>query len=98
MPWECSIRLLNEDGRPLSDYKITIFFSGLLGSMEHARTDSDGWATFENPYVDYDERSVDSAHATLSMFPSVITKTLMDGGSISNGETMSFTVSDDDWR
>ena len=98
MSWGCAIRLLNERSRPMRDYVVTIHFSGFLAGYEKARTNSDGWASFENVYVDRSERSVDSVYVTLSMFPSVITSTLMEGGSIENGETMTFTISDDDWK
>jgi hypothetical protein len=82
----------------MRDYVVTIHFSGIRAGYEKARTDSDDWANFQNGYVYRHERIIDSVYVTLSMFPSVITKTLMEGGTIANGETMSFSVSDNDWR
>ena len=97
MPWECAIRLLNEDDEPLIDYKVTIFFSGLIGSYLTERTDGDGWANFENPYLDNKEPIIDYVYVQIQTFPTIKTKILVEGGTISSGETMSFTISDDDW-
>ncbi|ESX22248.1 hypothetical protein X766_03995 [Mesorhizobium sp. LSJC255A00] len=95
MSWQCSIRLTSERGSPLGNYQILILFSGLIGSSHTEYTDGDGWAYFENEYED-GSRSVDS----ISTYTGVVNShevTLARDTSIEDGETMAFTVSDDEF-
>jgi hypothetical protein len=95
MTWQCSIRLLSESGQPLSGYKVDILYSFFTG-MDHDHTDSDGWVNFEID-TDNSEVYVKLAFVTLSVFPGMSTKTLIEEESVADGETFSFTISDDDF-
>ena len=41
-----SIRLMDKRQRPLSDRKITVFYSGMFSGWEDRYTGSDGWCEF----------------------------------------------------
>ncbi|HXO72480.1 MAG TPA: hypothetical protein VN838_26265 [Bradyrhizobium sp.] len=96
MSWQCSIRLVNEEGDPISGIKVHINFSFWTG-FDSVRTDDDGWAHFEYESIDKPELYAETIWAALKVFPSIVDLTLAEGVSIENGETMSFTVTDEDW-
>lgn len=96
MDWSCSIRLVNERGRPLVDYKVNGIFSNLGNPQARGRTDADGWVRLE---LNTSKGSVyaEVIFVTLSTFPSMITKTLIEDEYVEGGTEMSFTIPSDDW-
>jgi hypothetical protein len=98
MGWNCSIRLISESGRPVTNCKVLINFSGLIGTSHSETTDGDGWANFENEYEDEDRsRSVDAIAAYIGLFGGTEIE-LQTGGSIDDGESLSFTITDEDFN
>ena len=98
MSWSCSIRLISESGRPVTNCKVLINFSGLIGTSHSETTDGDGWAYFENEYEDEDRsRSVDAIAAYIGLFGGTEIE-LQTGGSIDDGESLSFTITDEDFN
>jgi hypothetical protein len=88
--------LRSESGDPLSNYKILVLFSGFIGSSATETTDGDGVAHFENEYAD-GPQSVDTIATYLGMFGGtevVLTSSI----SIDDGESLSFTIPDDEFR
>lgn len=96
MAWECSIRLIDSRGRPIRGYKVSVNFSFWVGS-DSGHTDNDGWVTFSYDNIEKEELQVDAIWVRLSLFP-LRTKALVEDVRVENGETMSFTLTDDDWR
>jgi hypothetical protein len=94
--WSCSIYLTSESGKPLANYKVLILFSGFIGSSDTSTTDEDGCAYFENEYAE-GSRSVDSICTYLGLFGGTEVS-LASGTSIDDGESMSFTIPDDEFR
>jgi hypothetical protein len=94
MDWKCSIRLVGSGGGPLRDFKVNVVTSGWLGEHLSNRTNSDGWAHFS--MRSSSERVLTKyIYVDLSMHK---TKKLQDECFIDSGETLSFTVTDDDFR
>lgn len=90
--------MTNEYARPLANYKISISFSGFIGTHHLEHTEGDGWAYFKNEY-EHEEapRSIDGIRAHLGLVGGSELQ-LMSDGSIDNGESLSFTVSDEDFE
>ncbi len=59
MGWEASIRVVDEDGQPRRGAKVTISFSGIIGTIGSEYTDEDGWANFEYESIDDSQMFVD---------------------------------------
>jgi hypothetical protein len=90
-----SIRLVDDDGDPISNRKVTCFYSGgLLPGGSHAEyTDDDGWCefpTFGNSSVS--EIYSYELYGLLVQQRSVL---LSDGEDIHDGASFSFTVIDE---
>lgn len=87
-----SIRLMNEDGEPVTDREVTVFYDGLFSGSESQDTDDDGWATFpifsEPDYIGkiYTTELNDDLLVTSS------TVLLTDGERVEDGDTFSYTV------
>lgn len=80
--WSASIRVVDDDGNPVSDRAVNIQFSLFTGS-DTQYTDSDGWAVFEYSSIArdklwVDDIYIDSVHVAEDFY-------------LENGETMSFT-------
>ena len=82
MGWNCSIRVLDENGRPASGATVTLHFHGLMGGFLKEYTDSDGWAEFNLPDSANDVQSISTVYVGSREVASSI--------GITNGETLSF--------
>ena len=81
--WSASIRVVDDDGEPLSGRKVHISFSFWDG-YDTVYTDDDGWAEFEYESIDADKQMyvddiyIDDVHVGEDFY-------------LSNGDTKSYT-------
>lgn len=96
MAWQCSIRVVDSRGRPISNVKVNVNFSLWVGS-DSGHTDRDGWVTFSYARIDRHELQVNHLWADIGIIlPKIVA--LAEDIRIENGETMSFTLTDEDFR
>ena len=84
MGWHASIRVMLTDGEPKRGAKVTISFSGIIGTIGSEYTDSDGWANFEYPNIDESSMAVDKIWVDRDEVDS--------GGALDSGDSRSYTV------
>jgi hypothetical protein len=82
-----SIRIVNEDGEGISGVRVYVLYR-LTEDTEY--TDDDGWAHFTK--VGFDASLMQSAHLGEVKANG---KTLDEDVSVDNGETLSYTLTDD---
>jgi len=88
-----SVRLVDEDGYPIGDRSVTVFYGGFLSGYETQYTDSDGWAEFPTfGHSNVDKIYSYELHGLLVQKRDVL---LSDGESIFDGATFSFTIQDE---
>lgn len=85
MSWNASIRIMSSSGSPKSGAKVTIFFSGIIGTHTTEYTDSDGWAHFDIPPIDDYRLSVDNIYVNGEEVDNDL--------GIDRGDTLSYTIS-----
>lgn len=84
MSWSASIRVVDDEGDPVSDVKVTIIFS-LMSGYDTKYTDSDGWAEFEY-------KSIDSGKSMSVKTIYVNGEEVGGGFRLENGDTKSFNL------
>ena len=90
-----SICLIDEDGRPHTNRRVTCFYPGVLlpGGSETRYTDDSGWCEFPTHGYGYIGEIYSYAlHGILIQERSVL---LTDGEKIYDGATFSFTITDE---
>lgn len=83
MPWSCSIRMVDGDGDGVSGAKVTLMGT-LFGGYMTEYTGSDGWAEFEIEPKDGGSWILDNIY--------INGDEVSGSTSISDGETLSFTI------
>lgn len=84
MGWSTNIRVMNSNDEPARSVRVSIHFSGIIGTHDNDYTDSDGWVTFNYDSIEKDTMSVDKIY---------VDGDEVDGNlTINSGETLSYTI------
>jgi hypothetical protein len=84
MGWNASIRVMTTDDQPKHGARVSLHFSGIIGTHTSEYTDSDGWANFDIPEVDKYRMSIDTIYVDGEEVDSDL--------GLDTGDTMSYTV------
>ena len=83
MGWYSGIRVIS-NAEPRRGAKVTIEFSGIIGTIGSAHTDSEGWAKFDYPNIDKYSMAVDRIW--------IDGKQVDGAGTLDRGETRSYSL------